>query len=134
METSILEFNQQFYIPSIQKLALYFPHVPILGTHNCENSGLESFNHRVVYPDTLCCQYYAEYEVSSFAHQIQSEYYGRNISVFIDGIVLEQLSASDQETLSSSSYSCNRHALFHHFCQIKAKNMQLRQLHIVIGS
>ena len=41
----------------------------------------------------LCRRDYAEKVVASFAHQIQSEYYGSNRSVSIEGIVLEQFNA-----------------------------------------
>ena len=36
------------------------------------------------FQDILCCRDYAEQVVSSFSQQIQSEYYGRNISMFIE--------------------------------------------------
>ena len=48
------------------------------------------------FEDVLCRRDYAERLVASFAKKIQSEYYGGNISVSIEGIVLEQLSALPQ--------------------------------------
>ena len=41
----------------------------------------------------LCRRDYAERVVASFTHQIQSEYYGGNISVSIEGIALEKFCA-----------------------------------------
>ena len=35
IETSIKEFRENLYIPAIQELVFNFPHVRILGTHNC---------------------------------------------------------------------------------------------------
>ena len=61
----------------------------------------------------ICRRGYAEREVASFAHQIQSEYYGRNISVSIEGIALEHLSALQQTEINTSTKSCPRHAAFH---------------------
>ena len=41
---------------------------------------------RELFQDVLCRHGYAERLVASFANQIQSEYYGGNISVSIEGI------------------------------------------------
>ena len=35
METRISDFRASFYIPSIQNMTFYLPHVRILGTNNC---------------------------------------------------------------------------------------------------
>ena len=51
--------------------------------------------------------------VASFPHQIQSEYYGGNISVSIEGIALENFSALPQTEIKSSTKSCPRHAVFY---------------------
>ena len=37
METSIVYFDQQLYMPAKKKLALNLPHRHILGTHHCGN-------------------------------------------------------------------------------------------------
>ena len=63
----------------------------------------------------LCRLDYSERLVASFAHKIQSEYYGGNILVYIEGISLEHFSAMEQKKLSSSSHSCTCHATFHSF-------------------
>ena len=42
----------------------------------------------------LCCRDYTEKVATSFAHHIQSEYCGVNISVSIEGIVLKHFSES----------------------------------------
>ena len=52
---------------------------------------------------------------SSFADQIQSEYYGGNRSVSIEGIALEHFSAAPQSDINSSTLSRPRHAVFHYF-------------------
>ena len=53
--------------------------------------------------------------VSSFANQIQSEYYDGNISVSIEGIALEHLSAAPKADINSYTLSRPRHEIFHSF-------------------
>ena len=43
MESSIVDFHQDLYIPAIQKLAFHLPHVHIIGTHHCGNMRREAF-------------------------------------------------------------------------------------------
>ena len=45
----------------------------------------------------LCRRYYAESLVASSVNQIQSEYYGGNRSVSIEGIALEHFSELPQK-------------------------------------
>ena len=52
------------------------------------------FKRRELFHDVLCRRYYAERVVASFANQIQSEYYGGNRSMSIEGISLEHFSAA----------------------------------------
>ena len=59
----------------------------------------------------LCHYYYEEHVVASFAQKIQSEYYGANIYVSIEGIDLEHFSATDQETSSYFFHSCTDHPM-----------------------
>ena len=58
---------------------------------------------------------YDEREVASFPHQIQSEYYGGNRSVSIEGIALENFSVLPQTEINSSKKICPQHAVFHSF-------------------
>ena len=60
------------------------------------------FKLRESYQDMLYCRDYAERVVSSFSNQIQSEYYGGNRSVSIQGITLEQFSALPKTGINSS--------------------------------
>ena len=83
METTISGFRTSFYIPSIQNLAFHLPYVHILGTNQCGAMRCTAFKRRELFQDVLCCRDYAERLVASFAHQIQSEYYGGNRSVSI---------------------------------------------------
>ena len=60
--------------------------------------------------DDLCCFYYFERLVASFARQIKPEYNSGNISVSIEGISLEHFSAlpkSDKhlKTITSTAHS-----------------------------
>ena len=70
METQIYDFHTSFYIPAIQKLAFYLPHVRILGTNHCGEMRRTAFKRRELFQDVLCCRDYAERLVSRFAHQI----------------------------------------------------------------
>ena len=63
----------------------------------------------------LCRRDYAYRVVVSFPHQIQSEYYGANISVSIEGIALEHFSALSQTKINSSTKLYPRHAVLHYF-------------------
>ena len=65
----------------------------ILGTNHCGEILCTDFKQRELFQDFLCRSDYAERLVASFSHQIQSEYYGGNISVYIEDITLEHFSA-----------------------------------------
>ena len=65
--------------------------------------------------------WYVERVLESFANQIQSEYYGGNRSVSIEGIALEHFSAAPQTDINSSTLSRPRHALFHSFLSDDSK-------------
>ena len=87
----------------------------ILGTNHCGEMRRTAFKRRELFQDILCSRDYAERVVSSFANQIQSEYYGGNRSVSIEGIALEHFSAAPQADINSSTLPRPRHALFHSF-------------------
>ena len=74
-----------------------------------------AFKRRELFQDVLCRRDHAERVVASCANQIQSEYYGGNISVSIEGISLEHFSAAPQADINSSTLSRPRHAVFHSF-------------------
>ena len=71
METLPVDFYQQLYKPSIQKIALHLPQIHRIETNYCSNLHQDDFKHCAAYHDILCFQYYEERVVSSFAHQIQ---------------------------------------------------------------
>ena len=108
-------FHASLYIPAIQKLAFHLPHVRILGTNHCGELRRTALKRRELFQDVLCCRDYAERVVASFANQIQSEYYGVNISVSIEDIALEKFSAVTQADINSYTLSCQRHVVFHYF-------------------
>ena len=96
MESSVVEFNQDFYIPAIQNLAFHLPHVFILGAHHFGNMHQEAFNSRSNLQDVLCLLDYSEHVIASFVHQIQNEYYVSNSSVYIEFISLENFGSTYQ--------------------------------------
>ena len=115
METTISDFSTSLYIPAIPKLAFHLPHVRILGTNHCGELRRTAFKRRELFQDVLCRRDYADRVVASFANQIQSEYYGGNRSLSIEGIALEHFSAAPQADINSSTLSSPRHAVFHSF-------------------
>ena len=120
-ETKISDFHTSFYIPAIQKLAFRLPHVRILGINHCGEMWRTAFKRRELFQDVLCLCDYAERLVVSFANQIQSGYYGGNISVSIEGISLEHFSAATQADINSTTPSRPRHAVFHSFLSDDSK-------------
>ena len=83
-------------------MTFHIPHVRILGTNHCGELLLAAFKRRELFQDVLCRRDYVERVVGSFANQIQYKYYGGNISVSIEGIVLEHFSAAPQADINSS--------------------------------
>ena len=74
-----------------------------------------AFKWRELFQDVLCRRDYAERVAARFANQIQSEYYGGNRSVSIEGIALEHFSAAPQADIKPSTLSRQLHAVFHFF-------------------
>ena len=94
MKRSIADFHTSFYIPEMQDLAFKLPHLRILGTNHCGNTRREAFKLCTAKQDVFFCRDYSERVVFSFAHQLQSECYCINISVYIEDIALDHFSAS----------------------------------------
>ena len=108
LENLISEFHDKYYTPAIQKLGFHFPHVIILGTHNCSKERRETLKRMIKQHDILCQSDYAERILSSFDHQIQSEYSDGNRSVSIEGIALENFGDSNQSSSSLISEAVSR--------------------------
>ena len=121
METTVSDFHSSFYTQAIQKLAFNLPHVCILGTNHCGEIRCTAFKQHELFQDVLCLRDYAERVVSSFGNQIQSEYYGGNISVSIEVIALEHVSAAPQADIMSYTLLRQRHAVFHSFLSHNGK-------------
>ena len=75
MEKTSSNFHTSFYIASIQKF--------VLGKNHCGDSRRTAFKRRKSFQDVSCRRNYSKSVVATFAHQIQSEYYGGNRSVYI---------------------------------------------------
>ena len=71
VESSIVDFCQDFYIPEIHKLAFHLPYVRILITNQFGNTLQDAFKRRSDFQDVLCRCDYAELVVAIFSHQIQ---------------------------------------------------------------
>ena len=131
METTISNFHTIF-IPSIQKFAFHIPHVQILGTNHCGEYRRTAFKRRESFQDVLCRSDYAERVVASFSNQIQSEHYGGNISVSIEGITFEHFIALPQTEMNSSKNHVRNMKCFILFCKMIANNMLPLLLHTAI--
>ena len=70
-ETTIYNFHTSLYIPEIQKLAFHLPHVQILGTNHCDDTGQTVFKCREQFQYVLCRRDYDDRVVASFTHKIQ---------------------------------------------------------------
>ena len=115
------KFHEKFYIPAIQKLEFHLPHVRIFGNHYCAKERCGEFKCQGNLHDVLCRRDYAERVVSSFAHQIKSEYYGGNRSLFIEGISLEHFSELHHSSPFLASDNVSHHAVFHSFLSVYRK-------------
>ena len=116
-------------MPSIQKLAFHLPRVRILGKNHSGAMRHTSFKRRELFQDVICRRDYIEKVVARFAHQIQSEYYGVNRSVSIEGITLEHFSALPKADIKSTTPSRQCHAVFHYFYMTIANRMMPLLLH-----
>ena len=89
MDTTIYDLHTSFYIPAIKRLDFHLSHVRIIGTNHCGELQRTDFKRRELFQYVICRCDYAERVVAGFAHKIQSQYYGGNISVYIEGIAME---------------------------------------------
>ena len=121
METTISDFHIIFYIPAIQKLAFHLPYVRILSTNHCGEMRRIDLKRRELFQYVICRRDYADRAFASFSNELKSEYYGGNISVSIEGIALEHLSASPNADINSSTLSHQRHVVFHSFLSENSK-------------
>ena len=113
------------------RTGIFLPHVSILGNHHCGKERCEEFKLWGNLHDFLCRLDYAKRVVSSFSHQIQSEYYGRNIYVSIEGISLEHFSASHHPIPLLASYHVSRQEVFNYFFLMTENRMSQPQLNTV---
>ena len=131
METTISDFHTSFYIPDIPKLASHIPHVRILSTNYCGEMQSTAFKRHELFHDFPCRRDYAERVVASFSNQIQSEYYGGNRSVSIEGIALENFSTAPQVDINSYSFSRPRHAVLVAASYLLSSDKKYEILHAV---
>ena len=80
----------------------------ILGKHQCGKELYKAFKRRIKQHDVLCRSDYEDHIVSIFAHQMKSESCGGNRSISIEGIELENFSASNQASSSLKSDTVSR--------------------------
>ena len=84
-------------------MAFHLTHVRILGKNHCGEMRRTAFKRLELSQDVIYRRDYSERLVASFANQIQSEYYGVNISVSIEGIALDNFSSAPQEDINSTT-------------------------------
>ena len=115
METKISGFHTSFYIPAIHKFAFHIPPVCIIGTNHRGKMRHTAFKRHELFQDVLCRRDYSDRVVAKFSNKTQSEYYGVNRYVSIEGILLEHFSAVPQADITSSTLSRQRHVVFNSF-------------------
>ena len=103
----------------------------ILGTHHCGKELRDAFKRRGNSHDALCHSYYAEWVVSIFSYQIQSDYYVGKRSVYIEFITLEHYSVSHHSSSFLVSDCVLRHPVLHYFCLVTANSMSQTHPHKV---
>ena len=108
-------FPHKFLYSSNKKLQFHPPRVRILGNNNCGNTWCDEFKRISTNQDVLCHSYYAERLVAIFAHQIQSEYYGGNRYVSIEGIAMEHFIAPTHIETPGTPQARTFHSVFHSF-------------------
>ena len=129
METTISDSCTSFYIPEIHQLTFHVPDVQILGTYHYGYSRQTAFKHLEYFQDLCCRSNYTEHVAAIFARQVQSEYFGCNISLSVQDISLENCSALPHTRIKASTKSCPRHAVFHFFCRMIANKILTILLH-----
>ena len=115
MHTTIEKFHSDFYGPAISKLAFHLPHVAILGTNHCGKLRRQAFGRRRHFKDAKSRRDYAERLVAKFVQQIQSEYYGGNCSISIEGIALEQFKTELVDVIADETNDDSIQAVFYSF-------------------
>ena len=110
-------------------LAFHLPHVRILGTNHCGEIRHTAFKRREWFQDVLCRSDYAERVVARFANQIQSEYYGGNGSVYIEGIALGHFVQYHRQISIHLHYHVNEMQYFTLFYLTKEKSILPILLH-----
>ena len=75
---------------------------------------------------------YSERVVASFANKIQSEYYGGNRSVSIEGIALENFSAVTQAGINSSTLKIYRITVMPTIWWTERRNFRFETVSVVV--
>ena len=99
----------------MKKLVFHFPHVRILGNNHCGNTRSKAFKRCSAKQYLLCHCGCSERVVSSFAHQIQSEYYFGNIYVSIKVVSLDHFSAPTHTETAGTPQARTHYSVFHSF-------------------
>ena len=88
-KTTIDEFHNKHYQKSIYKLAHHLPHVKILGTNETGKTRKEAFHSRGGKGDMQSKRDYAERLTEDTGVQIQSQHWGANCSLSMEGQAIE---------------------------------------------
>ena len=108
-------------MPAIQGLDFHLPHVHILGKSHCSKLRRTAFKRCKLFQYVLFRRDYFERLVASFSHQIQSECYSGNKSVYIEGTALENFSALTKADINLTTSSRQCHAVFQFFISDDSK-------------
>ena len=123
METKYMIFVPVSIYKPYKRFAFHITNVWILGKNHFSELRRTAFKHRELFQYVLCRRDYTERVVASFSHQIKSEYYGGNISMYIPGISLEYFSVLPKAYINSTTPSHWRHAVSNFFYLMIAKHI-----------
>ena len=112
MEKSITDFHASFHIPEKKNRVSPSTHMHSRKNH-CGNTRCQAFKLRSEKKCVLCCSDYSERLVASCSHQLQSEKYGSNQSVYIEGIAFDHFTAPTQTETAVPPQARTYCSIFH---------------------
>ena len=92
---SVSNFHQNYCKPAIEKLAYHSAHVKILGTTHIGLTRRETLSMRHEKKDIKVQHDFADRLVAAFLTEIQSEHFGGNQTLSMEGLAMEYIDASN---------------------------------------
>ena len=84
-------FHNKLYIPTMGNFSFHLDHVRIIGSMECGNTENDCFHENLWKNNLKLNKYYAEKFSETTGIEIQSQHWGRNIQLLMEGIYVEYL-------------------------------------------